>query len=63
MEDTATESLRRCSGAFDRTDKVLHESVEVLRAAVSQVVFGQGPDALVRIQLRGVGGETLQAQT
>jgi len=26
-------------------------------------LVGQGPNALVRIQLRGVGGETLQAQT
>ena len=57
------ELLRRCSGAFDRTDRALHEIVEVLGAAVGQVVFGQMPDALIRIQLRRVGRETLQAQT
>ena len=62
MQDTTAESLRRRSGAFDRTDEVLHESVEVPGAAVGQVVFGQGPNALVRIQLRGVRRETLQAQ-
>src|SRR5438094_7801577 len=63
LEDTTAELLRRCSGAFDRTDEVLHEIVEVLGAAVGQVVFGQMPDALIRIQLRRVGRETLQAQT
>ncbi len=63
MEDTTAESLRRPSGAFNGTDEVLHEIVQVLRAAVGQVVFGQGPNALVWIQLRGVRGETLQAQT
>jgi hypothetical protein len=63
LEDTTAESLRRRSGAFDRTDEVLHEIVQVLRAAVGQIVFGQGPNALVRIQLRGVRGETLQPQT
>jgi hypothetical protein len=63
LEDTTAESLRRGSGAFDRTDKVFHELVEVLGAAVGQVVLGQGPNALIRIQLRCVRGETLQAQT
>jgi hypothetical protein len=63
LEDTTAESLRRRSGAFNGTDEVLHEIVQVLRAAVGQIVFGQGPNALVRIQLRGVRGETLQVQT
>ena len=63
MEDTAAESLRRRSGVLDRTDKILHEVVEVLGAAIGQVVFGQGPNTLVGIQLGCVGGETLQAQT
>ena len=36
--------------------------VEVLRAAVGQVMLRQGPNALVGIQLRCVGGEALQAQ-
>ena len=63
MEDTTAESLRRRSGAFDGTDKVFHEIVKLLGAAVGQVVLGQGPNALVGVQLWCVGGETLQAQT
>jgi len=63
LEDATAQSLRRRSGVFDRTNDILQEIIEVAGAAVGQVVFGQGPNALVRIQLRGVGGETLQAQT
>ena len=63
MEDTAAESLRRRSGVLDGTDKILHEVVEVLGAAIGQVVFRQGPNTLVGIQLGCVGGEMLQAQT
>ena len=63
MEDATAQSLRRRSDVFDRTNDILQEIIEVVGAAVGQVVFGQGPNTLVRIQLRGVGGETLQAQT
>lgn len=35
----------------------------VVRSAVGQVAFGQGPDAFVRIQLRRIGGEVLQVET
>jgi hypothetical protein len=49
LEDAAAESGRRVSGAFNGTDEVIHEFVEVREAAIRQVVLSQGPNALLGI--------------
>lgn len=63
LENATAESVRRCSGVFDRTDEILQEVIEVLGAAVGEVTLGQAPYSLVGIQLRRVAGEMLQTQT
>jgi hypothetical protein len=37
--------------------------IHVVRATVGELSFGESPDTLVRIQLRGVGWEVLDVQT
>lgn len=62
MQKAAAESAHRLSGVLDRADQITREFVEVVGAAIGQVVLRQSPDALIRIQVRCVGRETLDVQ-
>jgi hypothetical protein len=54
--------LGRVSNGVDGTDDAVHQLVQVERATVGEVAFGQRPDSFVGVEGRSVGGKVLDAQ-
>lgn len=62
FEDATTELLRGASDDVDGPDDGVHQLVDVARAAVREVSFGQRPNPFVGVELGGVGWEVLNVQ-
>jgi len=62
LEHASPEFALGASDVFQGVEEVTHEGIEIVRAAVGQRGLGQGPDALIRVQLGGVGGEAFQVE-
>lgn len=62
LEHASPEFGLRASDVFKGFEEVTHEGIEIVRASVGQRGLGQGPDALIRVQLGGVGGEAFQVE-
>ena len=62
LEDAAPQFLGRCAKPVDGTDDVVHQFVNVERAAVGELAFGQRPDAFIGIELGSVSGKVLDVQ-
>jgi len=63
LEDAAAQFGWRSSDALDGTDKIVHQLIEVVGAAIGQFPLGQRPHSLIGVEFGGVGGEVLDAQT
>ena len=63
MEDAAAQFRGRSSDALDGTDKIVHQLIEVVGAAVGQFPLGQRPHSLIGVQFGGVEGEMLDVET
>ena len=62
MEDAAPQFLGRGSKPVDRTDDIVHQFVNVERAAVGEFSFSQGPHAFIGIELGSVSRKVLDVQ-
>lgn len=62
MEDAAPQFLWGASKTVDRTDDIVHQLVNVQRAAVGEFALRQRPNAFVGIELGRVGREVLDVQ-
>ena len=62
FQDAAAQFLGRVSNGVDRTDDAVHQLVQVERAAVGEVSFGQRPNSFVGVEVGSVGGKVLDVQ-
>lgn len=62
MRDAAAQFGRGVPDAVDGAEDVFHQFVGMVRAAVGEFSFGQRPDSFIGVEVRGVGGEMLDAQ-
>ena len=60
--DATSEFGGRSADSFDGADKVVHQLFHIVRATVGQISLGQGPDSLVGVEFRRVGGEVLDVK-
>src|ERR1700740_2146419 len=51
---TAAQFLGRGFDPFDRTEDVFHQLIDILRASVGNVPFGERPHSFVGVEFRGV---------
>ena len=63
MRDAAAQESRGAADAEQRDEQLRPEGAAIVRAAVGEPALRQRPDALVRVQLGGVGREPLEVQT
>jgi hypothetical protein len=63
LEDTAPQFLGRGANGVDRADDILNQLVDVERAAVGEISFGQGPDPFIGIEIRSVSRKVLNMET
>ena len=62
FKDAGAQFFRRVSNDVDRTDDAVHQLVQVERAAVGEVAFGQRPNSFVGVEVGSVGGKVLDVQ-
>ena len=62
MEDAAAQFVWRGSNPVDRTDDVVHQLVDLDRAAVGEFSLGQRPNTFIGIELWSVRGKVLDVQ-
>jgi hypothetical protein len=62
LEDAAPQFLWGASKTVDRTDGIMHQLVNALRAAVGEFSLRQRPNASVRFVLRRVGRKVHEVQ-
>jgi hypothetical protein len=63
LEDAATQFFGRGSNRIDGADDIVHQLVNVERAAVCKFSFSQRPNAFIGIEVRGVSGKVLEMKT
>lgn len=63
MQNAAPQFLWRTADTTNRVDDAFHQLIDILGAAVGQFRFRQSPNALVRVELRGVGGKRFDVET
>lgn len=62
MCDAAAEVARIALDGLEAADEGQEQIVVIAGAGVGEGLLGEFPDALIRVELRGVGGETFQMQ-
>ena len=62
FQDAGAQFLGRVSNGVDRTDDAVHQLVQVERAAVGEVSFGQRPNPFVGVEVGSVGGKVFDVQ-
>lgn len=62
MGNAASEVAPVGANGLQGVDHGDHQLRKIMRLAVCESLFGQLPDPLVRVELRGIGGEALQMQ-
>jgi hypothetical protein len=62
LRDAAAQFGRGLPDAVDGADDVFHQLIGMIRAAVGEFSFGERPNSFVGIEVRGIGGEMLDAQ-
>jgi len=63
LEDAAAQFVGRGSNPVNGTDYGIHQLVDVERATVGQLAFGERPYPLVGVEVGSVGGKVLDMQT
>nr|WP_026441623.1 hypothetical protein [Pseudacidobacterium ailaaui] len=62
MGDAAARFVGRVSDCFDSAEDIFQWFIHIVGATVCQYLFGQNPDAFIRVELRSIGRKVLDAQ-
>lgn len=62
MENAAPKFRWRASNSVDGSDEILHQLLDIIGAAISEIAFGLRPYPFIGIEFRRVGREVFDPQ-